>query len=232
MPKTIAILQSFYIPWKGYFDIIHRADEFVLFDDMQYTKRFWINRNQIKTPEGRIWLTIPVKVKGRFRQAIKDTEISDRRWKERQWETIKRNYARAPYFNHYVDRFERLYLECEETIISRINYRFISAICDMLGIGTVIRWSMDYPIIAGKTERLVDICRQAGADIYLTGPSARNYLQEDLFREAGIQVTYMDYSGYPEYPQLFPPFIHEVSVIDLLFNTGPDAPRYMKSFVD
>jgi hypothetical protein len=100
----------------------------------------------------------------------------------------------------------------------------------MLGISTPLTWSMDYRLAPGKTERLVDLCRQVGANVYLSGPTAQQYLREELFREAGLKLLYMDYSGYPEYPQLFPPFRHEVSIIDLIFNTGPNASQYLKSF--
>ena len=230
MKKTVAIVQSFYIPWKGYFDLISRADEFILFDDMQYVRRSWINRNRIKTAQGVVWLSIPVKVKGKFQQAIKDTEISDPGWKGKHWETIKRSYAKAAYFREYAQRFEELYLECDETHISRINHRFLSGICSILGIDTRLSRSMDYQLLSGKTERLVNLCQQANADIYLSGPSAKAYIREELFQEAGIELQYMDYSGYPEYKQLYPPFVHEVSILDLIFNTGPEAPNYMKSF--
>ena len=230
MKKKAAIVQSFYIPWKGYFDLINSVDEFILFDDMQYVRRFWNNRNRIKTPSGLIWLTVPVQVKGKFTQAIKDTIINDEKWAEQHWETITRNYARASYFDRYSALFESLYLECSEVNLSRINHRFISAVMEILGIETKISWSVDYRCPRGKTERLVSLCKQAGAEIYVSGPSARDYIEESLFEEAGIELRYMDYSGYDEYPQLHPPFVHEVSVIDLLFNTGPQAPDYMISF--
>jgi len=230
MPKTVAIVQSFYIPWKGYFDLINSADELILFDDMQYARRFWNNRNKIKTARGVIWLSIPVQVKGKFHQAIKDTCICDPQWKHKHWETIKRSYAKAAYFKQYQDLFQSLYLGCEESFLSRINYRFLAAICELLGISTRISWSMEYNLAPGKTARLVDLCRQAGADIYVTGPTAKSYLQEELFRQAGIGLKYMDYSGYPVYNQLYAPFVHEVSIIDLIFNTGPQASRYLKSF--
>ncbi|HEX7342857.1 MAG TPA: WbqC family protein [bacterium] len=229
MSKTVAIVQSFYIPWKGYFDWINTADELILYDDMQYARRFWNNRNKIKTAQGIIWLTIPVQVKGKFHQTIKETKISDPRWNSRHWETLQRSYARAAHFKRYRDIFEPLYLDCDETLLSRINCRFISAICQVLGIRTRISWSMDFPLTEGKTARLVDLCRQAGADIYVTGPTAKAYLQEELFRQAGIGVKYMDYSVYPIYPQLYPPFIHEVSILDMIFNVGPEAPKYMLS---
>jgi hypothetical protein len=126
--------------------------------------------------------------------------------------------------------FEELYLQADDKLLSEINYRFIVAICRILGIRTSISWSMDYNLIGDKTERLVDLCKQSGATKYLSGPAARAYLNEDLFRSEGIAVSYMDYSGYPEYRQLYPPFEPRVSIIDLIFNEGPNATRFMKSF--
>ncbi|MCX6641476.1 MAG: WbqC family protein [bacterium] len=230
MKKKLAIVQSFYIPWKGYFDRINLADEVILYDDMQYVKRFWINRNRIKTAGGVIWLTVPVSVKGRFTQAIKDTQISDPAWTMRHWETIERSYGRAAHFQDFRELFKQLFLEYEDLTISKINFRFIAAICDLLGIKTQFSWSMDYPLVQGKTDRLVDLCLKRGAGIYISGPTAKEYLREELFKEAGIEVQYMDYSDYPEYDQLYPPFVHEVSILDLLFNTGMKAGKYLKSF--
>jgi WbqC-like protein family len=229
-PRRVAILQSNYIPWKGYFDLINMVDEFILFDSAQYTRRDWRNRNRIKTPSGPAWLTIPVVVKGRYLQTIQETEIEDRSWNERHWKTLVHNCARALYFDTYRDRFEELYLGCQEKLLSRINYRFLAAICEMLGIKTHLTWSMDYPQVEGKTQRLVEWCKQLEATEYLSGPAAKNYVDERLFAEAGITVRYMDYSGYPEYRQLYPPFDHAVSIVDLIFNEGPNATRYMKSF--
>jgi len=226
----IAILQSNYVPWKGYFDLINAVDEFVLFDDVQYTRRDWRNRNRIKTPRGPAWLTIPVNTKGKYLDPIKHITVSDMQWAERHWKTIRAAYARAPYFKTYADAIERLYLDCRETRLSAINYRWIRAICEILGISTRISWSMDYEIVDGKTERLVSICRQAGADTYLSGPAARSYIDPEQFRAAKVELTYFDYAGYPEYAQLYPPFDHHVSILDLIFNQGPDSPRYMLSF--
>lgn len=229
--KTIALLQSSYIPWKGYFDQLNSVDEFILFDDAQYTVRDWRNRNRVKTRNGVAWLTIPVQIKGQSRPPIKDVVVSDSTWAEQHWKTIVHSYARAKYFADYRSEFETLYRECaSERSLSRINYRFIKAICGRLGIATPLMWSMDFPLLGGKTERLVDLCHQRLATRYLSGPAARAYLDERQFAAAGIEVVYADYSRYPEYRQLFPPFVHHVSVIDLLFNEGHDAPRYMCSF--
>jgi WbqC-like protein family len=225
--KTVASVQSSYIPWKGYFDLIRRSDEFILYDNAQFTKRDWRNRNRIKTPNGLMWLTIPVEVKGKFEQPIKDTRVAEPHWNERHWLSIQANYARAPFFGAYKPVLEELYRECRTTWLSEINYRFISRICDLLSIETRLTWSMDYPVVSGRTERLVGLCTHAGATEYLSGPSAQGYIDAKLFEDAGISLTYMDYQGYPEYPQLHPPFDHQVSIIDLLVHTGPNATAHM-----
>ena len=228
--KKVAIVQSNYIPWKGYFDLINLVDEFILFDDMQYTRRDWRNRNIIKTADGLKWLTIPVVVKGNYLQKIKDTTVSDSGWAKKHWKSIVNNYSKAPHFATYRDAFESLYLAASEKFLSEINHRFLSAICQILGSNTKISWSDDYVPTGRKTERLVSLCKQAGATSYISGPAARAYLDEELFASEKIELQYMDYSGYPEYPQLFSPFEHQVSVIDLIFNEGPEATKYMKSF--
>jgi hypothetical protein len=230
MIKKVAIVQSNYIPWKGYFDLINLADEFILFDDVQYTRRDWRNRNKIKTPHGVIWLTIPVRVKNKLSQTIKETIVSDPEWNQKHWKAIVHSYSRAKCFRNYKGLFEELYLGAEDRFLSQINYRFLTAICEILGIKTKLSWSMDYKLVEGKTGRLVDLCKQANATEYISGPSAKGYIDEALFKAGSIELRYMDYSGYPEYDQLSPPFEHNVSVIDLIFNVGPEAPRYMKSF--
>lgn len=229
MCKKIAILQSNYIPWKGYFDLINLVDEFILYDDVQFTKNDWRNRNIIKTPSGLKWLTIPVYNKS-LSQTIMETTVADSRWTHKHYKSIVANYSRASYFHIYQEFFEDLYLGCTEHYLSRINYRFLRAICKILGINTTLSWSMDYHVAGEKTERLVDLCLQSCARTYLSGPAARNYIKAELFKEAGIELCYMDYSCYPEYHQLFGPFEHGVSIIDLIFNEGPEAPKYMKSF--
>ena len=229
MGKRIAILQSNYIPWKGYFDLINSVDEFILYDTAQFTKNDWRNRNTIKTPQGILWLTIPVR--HNFGQTIQETRVSDPSWGRRHWATLLQNYARAPHFGEYASLFENLYGEISgEQFLSAINYRFICEVCAILDIKTPITWSRDYRLADGKIERLVDLCRQAGADEYLSGPAAKDYLKEEPFLEEGIKVTYMDYSGYPEYRQLYPPFEHRVSILDVIFNEATEAPRYLKSF--
>jgi hypothetical protein len=230
MSKKVAIVQSNYIPWRGYFDLINSVDEFILYDDMQYTIRDWRNRNLIKTANGPLWLTIPVEVKGKYFQKIKDVTVSDPQWARKHWASITHSYSKAPCFPTYKELFADLYGRAEERLLSMINHRFISAICRLLGIRTAISWSMDYELVGDKTEKLVNLCKQAGATHYLSGPAAKSYLVEESFNREGISVSYIDYSGYPEYSQLYPPFEPGVSILDLIFNEGPDAATYMKTF--
>lgn len=228
--KRVAILQSNYIPWKGYFDIIAAVDEFVIYDTVQYTKNDWRNRNKIKTPEGLQWLTIPVH--HHLAQTIEGTKVSDPRWAKRHWRSLVANYARAACFPAYEDLFRHIYgdLAGEESL-SAINRRFISEICAILGIHTRTSSSAEYPMGGNPTERLVGICEALRASEYLSGPSARGYIDEACFEKASIRLAYMDYSGYPEYRQLFGPFRHDVSILDVIFNEGPDAARFMKNII-
>ncbi len=230
MSKKVAILQSNYIPWKGYFDLINQVDEFILYDDMQYTKNDWRNRNLIKSSQSLQWLTIPVKHRGRHLQKISETEIAYRQWGKKHWQSLLINYNKAKFFKHYKELFEDLYLQNNEQLLSRINARFLTEINKILKINTTISWSSDYQLTGEKTERLVNLCLDAKASEYISGPSAKTYLDISLFSEANIKVTWMDYSNYPVYPQLHVPFEHGVSILDLIFNQGPNATHYMKSF--
>jgi hypothetical protein len=225
--KTVAIVQSNYIPWKGYFDLIDGVDEFILLDDVQYTRRDWRNRNRLKSPQGVRWLSIPVQVKGRYQQRIDETLIDDPRWAERHWATLLSWYRRAPFFEHYRAELEALYLDTHEERLSSVNRRFVSGLCRLLGISTSLSWSSDYGASGQKTERLLEICLAAGARRYVSGPAAHAYLEEERFHAEGIEVVWMSYEGYPTYPQLHPPFEHRVSILDLLLNTGEQARQYM-----
>jgi len=200
--KKIIITQSNYIPWKGYFDSINIADEFILYDDMQFTRRDWRNRNQIKTRDGIKWLSIPVEVKGKYYQKINETKISEPDWAEKHWNTILHNYSKAKYFNEYKKLFEELYLNNKEEYLSKVNYNFLKTVCEILGIKTKMIWSEEFNLLEEKTERLVDICKKRGATDYYSGPAAKAYMNEELFEKENIKVHYFDYSGYPEYNQL------------------------------
>ena len=224
--KKVAILQSNYIPWKGYFDVIAAVDEFVIYDDMQFTKNDWRNRNQIKTPSGLQWLSIPVGQN--INRRIRDVLLPANNWQEKHWKTLVLNYARAPFFDEIATLLQPIYLDKSLQSLSELNRKLIETICCYLEIHTIIKSSYDYDLGEGKSERLVHICRQAGADIYLSGPAATTYLDEPLFKAAGISVEWFDYSNYPTYPQLWGEFAHNVSIIDLLFNCGKDSFRHMK----
>ena len=223
------ILQSNYIPWKGYFDLINMADVFIIYDEVQYTKNDWRNRNKIKTANGPIWLTIPVKQE-KLSQRILDTEVHTNEWRRKHWNSIKLSYSKSAFFKDHSPLFEALYMDSCETRLSSINHSFLIAINHLLGINTIIHWSQDLSVTGGKTERLVELCKKVGADEYISGPAASDYLDTKLFENNNIKISWMNYEGYPEYSQLYPPFVHDVSVLDLIFNEGPNASKYMKSF--
>lgn len=223
----ICIIQSCYIPWKGFFDLIGRCDEYVVFDRAQYVKRHWHNRNKIKTADGVQWLTIPVVAKGRFEQPIDEVEI-EKPWADKHWRTLELAYKRAPFFEQLAPTVKGWYERAEkEPLLTEVNAIFLQGIAGLLGLGTRIVRDTAYPAQGAKTERLLAICRAAGADQYLSGPSARTYFDEALFASAGIAAEWMSYEGYPEYPQLHGGFEHAVTTLDLLFNAGPDAPHYL-----
>ena len=225
--KKVAILQSNYIPWKGYFDLIAAVDEFIIYDNVQFTKNDWRNRNKIKTPRGAEWISVPVGID--INRNICDVELPDSTWQQKHWRTISHNYCRAAHFKAVADELEPLYLQETYTHLSQLNLRLINWVCSKLGITTKISSSFDYQLIEGKTERLANLCVQAGATEYFSGPAARSYIDESIFADQGIKFTWFDYGGYPEYPQLWGEFIHAVTILDLLFNCGfKEAPRYMK----
>ena len=226
--KKIAILQSNYIPWKGYFDLIASVDEFILYDDMQYTRRDWRNRNQVKTSQGVQWITVPVKVKGKYEQTIKDTEIDGTDWQIKHWRTLLANYRKAPFFSEVATIIEPLYLCRTYSNLSTLNRTFIEVICDYLRIDTVISNSWDYVLTPGKTERLASLCEQAGGTEYVSGPAARGYINPQVFENMNLKLTWFDYSGYAPYPQLWGEFTHGVTILDLLFNCGKKAETFMR----
>ncbi len=229
--KKVAILQSSYIPWKGYFDLINSVDEFILYDDVQYTKRDWRSRNQIKTQHGLQWLSIPIEVRGNRFQAIRETKVSSSNWGEKHWNALTCAYGKAPFFKTYRAAFEPLFRSPASSHLSWINHSFITAILGLLGITTKISFSMDYPFErTEKNQQLINLCIATGATHYLSGPAAASYLNRDAFSEEGIALSLYDYSNYPEYRQAHPPFEHAVTILDLLFNEGPASTQFMKSF--
>ena len=221
-----AILQSNYIPCKGYFDLIASVDRFVFYDEVQYTRPDWRNRNRIKTPQGTQWLSVPVGAS--IHRSISEVLITDPAAGAHHWTRLAQNYRNAACFRQTADWIESLYLDMQWHNLSDINQRFIREVCDRLGIATQICRSAEHPSVGDRNGRLIDLCKAVGADVYVSGPAARTYLDTAAFQRAGLAVEWFDYAGYPEYSQLWGPFVHDVSIVDLLFNCGDAAPSYLK----
>lgn len=222
----VAILQSSYIPWKGYFDIIQEVDRFVFYDDVQFTPRDWRTRNKIKTANGPLWLTVPA---GQSRsRLIHEVVLEDKSWGRKHWDTLRHAYSKAPFFAEYRPFLEHVYLERRWDSLSELNQYMTKTIAtEFLGLRTEFRDSREFGATGQKLDRLLDLAQKSGATSYLSGPSARDYIVPERFAERGIELAYMSYEGYPEYQQLYPPFEHAVTVLDLLFMTGKDAPQYI-----
>ncbi len=225
--KKVAILQSNYIPWKGYFDLIAAVDEFILYDDVQFTKNDWRNRNKIKTPQGSQWLSIPVGQN--ISRRIRDVELPNSNWQLKHWKTLENNYHRAAHFEDVASLLAPIYLDRQHTHLSALNRELLEAISTYLGINTKFSNSWDYKSAAGKTSILVDLCTQSGATEYVSGPAGKAYIETNLFAERGLALTWFEYPEYPEYPQLWGAFEHRVSILDMLFNCGQNAQRYLGS---
>lgn len=223
MSKRVAILQSNYIPWKGYFDIIHDVDELVFLDHVQYTKLDWRNRNRIKTARGVRWLTIPVGIDEHRR--ICDVELPSA-WARQHWRLLTESYRKAPYFDTYRPLLEEIYRRPWRTL-SELNQHIIRSLSAELGLTARFRDSRDLGVSSKRQQLVLDILDRVGGDLYVSGPAAKAYIEPERFAERGIELVWKSYEGYPEYPQLHPPFVHEVTVLDLLVHTGPDAPRYI-----
>ncbi len=223
---TIAILQSNYIPWKGYFDIIAKSDVFVIYDEVQFTKNDWRNRNLIKTEDGLRWLSIPVMQKS-LNQKIYETNIAFHNWSKKHKSTLQTNYGKAPYFKEYKDPIFEIY-DTPSTNLSEVNRLFIERICAILAIKTKIIDSRELNLEGDKVGRLVDACKKLRANKYISGAAAKEYIDEEAFERNNIEIEWMDYSNYKEYKQLYPSFEHRVSILDLIFSEGPNARNFLK----
>jgi WbqC-like protein family len=235
MSKTIVILQSNYIPWRGYFDLIRQADCFIFLDVVQFTKNDWRNRNRIKTAAGAQWITIPVRHALSTSAAIDETQVADRRWIEKHIKTLAQNYSRAGAYgpeSHWL--FDQLRSLGNEDLLSAINQKLIRAIAQRIGIQTALMQCTDFIprselITMDPNRRLLALCQAAGATRYLSGPAARSYLDVYMFASAGIDVTWMSYEEYPPYPQLWGAFDTHLSIVDLLLNAGPKSGNYFST---
>ena len=197
--KSIAIVQSNYIPWRGYFDLIRAVDEFVILDSVQFTKNDWRNRNRIAGRGGLQWLTIPIRTAGRYGQRIAEAEVADPHWARRHWRSIEQNYSRARRLRERAPAIEETYRQAaRETRLSRINRLFLEGACSWLGISTRITSAERYPDHPDRIERLIGICRAGGAERYVSGPRAAAYLDAARFAAAGIAVEFFDYGAVRE----------------------------------
>ncbi len=224
------ILQPSYIPWRGVFDQIRQADLFIFYDDVQYDKRGWRNRNQIKTAQGKQWLTIPVHSKG-AQSGIPINDICidwSTPWAQTHLKALTFAYSKSPYFSSYMPWLTSVYERHDEYLADFTIWLTIE-ISQKLGfVNTKFMRSSEIPGISGqKTERLVQILKHVEATHYISGPSASDYIEKDKFDEAGISLEYAEYN-YPEYSQLYPPFDPYVTILDLLFMTGPSACSYFE----
>ena len=223
---TVAVLQSNYIPWKGYFDIIHDADIFVFYDDLQFTKNDWRNRNKIKTSTGVKWLSIPVGTSAN--RLICEVTMDDARWQHSHWDSLRQQYGKSAHFKLYRAFLEDVYLGRQWTNLSELNQYLVKRISsDFLQMSTQFLDSRQFHLAGQKQDRLLDLIVQSKAARYVSGPAAKNYIDPARFDELGIELIWKDYAGYPEYEQFRAPFDHGVSILDLLFHTGPDAPWYI-----
>ncbi len=218
----VVVLQPSYLPWLGYFDQIERADTFVFYDDVQYDKNSWRNRNRIKTSQGGQWITVPVLTKHRFGANINEIEINNNTpWASKHLKMLAQNYSKGPYFKEYIGLFESIYSR-EWMKLADLDIELVESISKVLGINTEFVLSSELNVKGDRLERLMDICLKLGADRYLTGNSAKDYMDEEAFAARGIEVEYQDYR-HPDYPQLYGEFVSHLSIVDLLFNCGPQS---------
>jgi len=211
------VLQSNYLPWKGYFDLIQSADVFVYYDEVQYTKNDWRNRNRICSKNGVHWLTIPIR-RDAVKTKISEVLLPDARWQEDHFKTLACNYRPAPFFHQIEPLLNDFYLARPWKHLSQLNRHCIESVAHLLNFTTRFVDSKDFRLEGDRVPRLVNLLQQIGATEYLSGPSARGYLagHEGLFEEAGIRLSFKGYDGYPEYQQLQAPFEHAVSILDVL----------------
>lgn len=226
MPKTVAILQPNYIPWRGYFDLMAQVDEFILYDDTQYTRRDWRNRNKIMLNGKETWLTIPVDVSGKYDQLICDVRIADVKWQKQHLQSLRHAYAKAPHFDAVHDLLSLGYeSQCYRWLLDA-DAAFLTLVRDYLGLQTRISFASDYRAPGRKTEKLVSLCEAAGATHYISGPAAQSYIEPQLFAAAGIHLSYITYPPYPRYAHVSD-YAPNMSILDALAHCGADVSTHI-----
>lgn len=220
----VVILQSNYIPWKGYFDLINDADIFVFYDEVKYTKNDWRNRNRIFTKNGLQWLTIPIN-KDAVKQRISEVLLPDNSWQELHFKSLELGYKSALYYSQLERLMDRIYIAQKWKNLSEMNQSIVKEISDYLGIRTRFVDSKSLDLKGDRIDRLINILKQLNATEYISGPTAKVYIEEyeHLFSKNNIKLVYKNYAGYPEYEQLSKPFEHSVSIFDLIANVKIDV---------
>ncbi len=224
---TIGIVQPNYIPWRGYFDFIHEVDVFVFLDDVQYTRRDWRNRNRIKTPNGDTqWLSVPV-LGGRD-QLIRDVVIDEgQAWARKHLEALRHSYGKTPHFDRYFEELQDHYEPGRYRLLAELDVALVRLVASWLGIGTRFELASQHDAPGAKDDKLLALVRALDGGVYLSGPAARDYIRPQIWADANVELRYKDYAGYPDYAQISEPFEPAVSILDLLFMTGPEAPDYI-----
>lgn len=219
----VAIMQPTYLPWIGYFGLMKSVDLFILLDSVQYARRSWQQRNQIKTPNGPLWLTVPVLSKGKRHQLITEVEIDHSHDFLRNHEkSIELNYKKAPSFDSYASLLLPL-ISTDKRYLTDLTIPMIVSLRDALGIVTTIRRSSEFETVGSKAELLVSLCKQVGATEYVSPPGSKGYLDEsDVFAKSGIPLRYFNFT-HPVYPQTYGDFLPYMSAVDMIFNCGQES---------
>jgi hypothetical protein len=217
----VAVHQPQYLPWIGYFDKMRRADVFCYLNDVQYKKNEWQNRNRIKTAQDWQWLTVPVRY--RFPEKINEVRINNTiPWSKKHLQALKTNYNRAPYFKAYISIFEDIFSR-EWEFVSELNIHLIERLKETLQMqAKTTTVSSELTLREEPTDRLIDICKALGADTYLAGQGGADYMDVTRFAENGLKVIIQEFK-HPVYPQLFKDFKSHLSIVDMLFNCGPES---------
>ncbi len=215
--------QPYLLPYPGFFYKAQRSDVFVILDTVQFPRgTTWVSRNRLKNDQGTLWLTVPVWKKGLGLQAIHEVRICHAfRWAAKHLASLKCAYARAPYFSDHMPFITDTYRARFEKLID-MNLAFIDYLSRQLKIKTEFQLLSELGIQAAGSRLLVEVCRALGASVYLAQPAAANYLDRELFHKEGIQIQFVKPPARV-YPQLWGPFIANLSTFDLLFNCGPKA---------
>lgn len=222
----LAVHQPQYLPWLGYFHKIASCDLFIFLDDVQYKKREFQNRNKIKTPNGPLWLTVPVVTKGKYLQKISEVLVDNELpWNDEHWRSMEHNYAHARHFGNLKSLFSGIYgMKWEK--LSALSMKIINSVLSYLEIKTPYKMSSEYGTTSVSSQRIIDLCKKSGADTYLSGAGGREYMDEKLFADNNIKLVYQDYK-HPEYAQLHGKFEPYLSVADLLYNEGPGSAKIL-----